>query len=74
MLLQRDSGNSKTSDGEQTISLLPSECQILHKYMESIEKIEKHYPRDLGECECGFVFEDHRGWAEHLTGLLFKKP
>lgn len=72
MLLQ-DSENSKTSS-EKIIRLSPPEYQTRHKYYESIEKIVKHFPRDLGDCSCGFVFGDERGWAEHLTGLLFKKP
>ena len=73
MLLQRDSENSKTSEGQYR-TMSPPEYQTLHRYMDSMKKIVQHYPRDLGECECGFMFDDHMGWAEHLTGFLFKKP
>lgn len=74
MLLQRDSENSKTSEGERIITLSPPELQTLHKYMESVKKISNHFPREGGKCGCGYQMRDVNDWAEHLTELLFKKP
>lgn len=74
MLLQRDSENSKTSDGERIVSLSPPEIQTLRRYIEASDKISNHFPREGGKCGCGYQMRDVQDWAEHLTGLLFKKP
>lgn len=73
MLLQRDSEKSKTSDAKY-VTLSPPEYQTLHKWMDSVEKISNHFPREGGVCNCGYRMRDVQDWAEHLTGFLFKKP
>lgn len=76
-MLLRNSESSKTSEGERYVVLSPPEYQVRHKYIDSLEKILRHFPHEENKlimCSCEENFLDEYSWAEHLTGLLFKKP